>query len=179
MVDRTYEASRGAQWTRVHALQNTMAHPIHLADPLRRGRAPCQEYDAPRTLFGHNVDHLLRQLLPPFVAMAVGLVCPHSQTCVQQQHASVRPGGQETTAIGRWGECCGKLLLEEFVNVLQRGRRRSGRPDGEAETVSLVHVVVWVLTQDDDFDGIEWSMSRPVIGFAPLSADTSGVSRKL
>ncbi len=82
------------------------------------------------------------------------------ETSVQEQDATVCPGGEETAIL--WG--CGEawiVTLEGNIDVFE-GRRCGCRwADREGETMGLVEAVIGVLTNDDGFDGVEWGMARP------------------
>jgi hypothetical protein len=86
------------------------------------------------------------------------LVSTDRQTCVQKQDTTVCPGCQETALVWRrlvvW-----VIDLERLVDVLEGWWGGCRRADGEAETVRLVRIVVWVLACDDDLDGIEGRVS--------------------
>ena len=68
----------------MHTLQNTMLDPIHLRHPLSRRGSPRQKHDPVRPLLRHDVNHLLRELLPTMIRMTVGLVRSHRQTRIQE-----------------------------------------------------------------------------------------------
>lgn len=92
------------------------------------------------------------------VRMTIRVVCSYGKTGIQEQHAAIRPRRKKSAVVG-WGCECGVVLLQGYVNVLERrgcGRRRA---DGEAETVSLVEVVIGVLTDDDGFHVVEVRMA--------------------
>ena len=61
-----------------------------------------------------------------------------------------------------WRRRAAEVGLQLLVDVLKRRGRRVRWADGEAEAVGLIRTVVWVLTCDDDFDGIEGCMPRPI-----------------
>lgn len=52
--------------------------------------------------------------------------------------------------------------MDGDVDVLERWRGGRRCSDREAKTVGLIEVMVWVLTDNDCFDGIKRCMSRPV-----------------
>ena len=143
--EKTHKPPRRAQRAGMHTLQHAMPHPIHLAHPLRRRRPPRQKHDPVRPPPRHDVNHLLRKLLPAAVGVAVGLVRAHRQARVEQQDAAVRPGGQQAAFFGRRFEGVGVFDLEELVDVGEGGGRWGRRADGEAEAVGLVEAVVGVL----------------------------------
>lgn len=68
----------------MHALQHTMPHPIQPGHPLRRRVPPRQKHHPVRPLLRHDINHLLRELLPSLVSVTVRLVRPHRQTRVQE-----------------------------------------------------------------------------------------------
>ena len=49
---------------------------------LLRWATPSKEHHTTGTLLCDKVNDLLREALPAFAGMAVGLVCSHSQACV-------------------------------------------------------------------------------------------------
>ena len=129
----------------MHTLQNTMPDFIHLCNPLRGGTSPREKYHSFCPLLRHNINHLLRELLPAFARVAVCLVRPHGQTGIQEQHASIGPGSQQAAAIGRRLKGIRVFVFEELVYILEGRWGDSGRADGEAEAVGLVVVMVGVL----------------------------------
>jgi hypothetical protein len=145
----------------MHALEHQMSRRLlNRQRPLLRRRAPAQKHDAALAHAHDGVDDALGEALPAFVRVAVGLVRLHRQTRVEQQDAAVGPGRQQAAVVrGRleiW-----VVLFQTDVDVAQRGGQFGARPDGEAEPVGLVVVVVGVLAQDDDFDGVERCVAGP------------------
>lgn len=67
----------------MHALQHAMPHSVQLGHPLRRRVPPRQKHHAVRPLLRHDINHLLRELLPSLISMAVRLVRSHRQTRIQ------------------------------------------------------------------------------------------------
>jgi hypothetical protein len=53
------------------------------------------------------------------------------------------------------------VFLKGDVHVFEGGGRGGGRSDGEAEAVGLIVVVVWILAEDDGFDGVEGCVFGP------------------
>ena len=147
----------------MHALQDAMPDLVHLGHPLRGRGPPRQEHDPVRPLLRHDVNHLLRELLPPLVRVAERLVRAHRQARVQQQDAPVRPGGEQASLLGRGLERVRVFLPEELVDVLEGGGRGGGRADGEAEAVGLVGAVVGVLAQDHASDRVEGRVAGPAL----------------
>lgn len=141
----TYETSGSTQRARMHTMQNTMPDPIQLGTPLLRMRPPRQKNHPSRPIPRNNINHLLRKLLPPLFRMRFRFMRLHRQTSIQQQHPAIGPGGEETTVARRRAESVRVFLFEEFVDVLEGGWSWGGGSDGEAETVGLVDVVVWIL----------------------------------
>lgn len=92
--------------------------------------------------------------------MTVGFMRADRQTGIQKQHAAIRPRGEESTVAG-WRLESRIVVAEGGVDVFERGGCRGGGPDGEAETVGLVVVVVGVLAEDHGFDGGERGVSGP------------------
>lgn len=87
-------------------------------------------------------------------------MCPDGQAGVEQEHAAVGPGCQETAFVGRRLEAW-VVDFEAFVDVLQGWRSGCGWADGKAEAVGLIHIVVGVLAEDDGFDGREGGVTGP------------------
>lgn len=146
----------------MHTLQHQMLAPINLRATLLRRRAPSQEHDAVRALSGDGVDDFLREALPPLFAVAVGLVCADGETSIQQQNTAVSPRSEQAT-VPRRGLEVRVVLFQGDVHVLQTRRSRGWGPDGEAQTMGLVDVVVGVLAQDDGFHIVEWCVARPAV----------------
>ena len=145
----------------MHTLQNAMFPLVYLGNPLPRRLSPSQKYHAPRPHFHHRINDFLRELLPPVIRMAICLVRAHRETGVEKEDSAVCPWGEEAAVLGRRGESR-VVVFEGYVNVFQGGWRGDGGANGEAETVGLVEVVVGVLADDDDFDGVEGGVSGPV-----------------
>lgn len=148
----------------MHARQYTMRLALGHArglDLLPRGRAPGQEHDALRAPLADDLEHLGREALPALVLVAVRLVGAHRQHGVEQQDAAVGPGRQQAAPVRRRRE--GRVVdLQGLVDVDQGRRRGRRRAHGEREAVGLVQVVVGVLAEDDDFDGVEGGVPGPV-----------------
>jgi len=156
----TYKALVSSQRTGMHALEYQMPLLVHVLDPLRSWRAPRKEHDAFGALLGHRVNHLLGQQLPAFARVRVRFSSADRQACVDHQHAAVGPWRQQTAPFRRLLELW-VVLLEGYVDVLER-RRSGGRgPDGKAEAVGLVRAVVRVLACDYGFDCVEGCVARP------------------
>jgi len=147
----------------MHGLEHEVALGVDLLHALAGGGAPGHEDDAACALGGHEVDDALGEAFPAAVGVAVCLVGAHGEAGVEHEHAAVGPGGEEAGVFGgrRKG---GVVLLEAGVHVLEGGRGGGWCPDGEGEAVGLVVVVVGVLADDDDLDGVEGGMSGPVGG---------------
>lgn len=144
----------------MHRLQHTMLLPINFRDALRGGRAPGKEDDAVRAHACHSVNDPLREAFPAAVRVAVGLVRAHRQARVEHQHATLRPGCQQPTAV----RGCLKprvIILQTDVDVLQRGRSRCRWPYREAEPVRLVVVMVGILAENHGLDTVDGSISGP------------------
>lgn len=145
----------------MHTLQHQMPTPINPRNALLRGAAPSQEHNTSRPLRIHNLNNLLRELLPTLIRMTVCLVRSHGQARIQQQHTVIRPRRQQTAVLRGRAEL-GIVFLEGFVDVLEGWWSGRGRSDGEAETVGLVYVVVGVLAEDYGFDSGEGCMAGPM-----------------
>lgn len=143
----------------MHTLEHAMPPSIDRRHPRFRRRAPHQEHDPPRPLLRHDVDDLLRELFPPLLRVAVGLLVAHGQDGVEHQHALFRPRHEQAAVLGRGLEV-GVVLFERDVDVLQRGWGGS-LADGETESVGLVDVVVGVLAEDHGFHRVERGMFGP------------------
>ena len=135
-----------------------------LRAPLLRRRAPRQKHDAPTPHSDDRVDDFLRELLPAFVAVRVGFVRADRQARVEEQHALLRPRGEEAAVLlGR--DERGVVALQGGVHVFQTGWGRRGWADGETQAVGLVVVVVRVLAEDDGADVREGRVPGPGVDF--------------
>lgn len=85
----------------MYTLKDAMSGLFHLGHPLRRWLSPSQKDDSFGPLRCHNVDDLLGELLPATFGMAISLTRTHRETCVQHQHAAVRPGCKQASPIRR------------------------------------------------------------------------------
>lgn len=166
--NQTHKSIPGTERARMYAQKHTMPTLIHLRHPLRGGGSPRKKYYPPRLLLGHQINDLLREPLPPMPAVAVSLVRLYRQTCIEHQHAPVRPRGKQSAIVGRRLE--GWIVLgERYKHVLERGRRSRGWAHGEAEAVRLVHPMIRVLAQNDRFDGVKGGMLGPFgLGVSPV-----------
>lgn len=106
-----------------------MPHSIQLGHPLRCRGSPRQKHHPVRPLLRHNINHLLRELLPTLICMAVGLVRSHRETRIQEQYTTVCPGGEQAPLFGRRFEAVRVFYLEKLVDVRERWGRRGGRAD--------------------------------------------------
>jgi len=93
--------------------------------------------------------------------MRVCLIAANGESSIEHEHTTVGPWRQESTLIGRRFEVR-EIVFQGGVDVLQRRWGRGGWADGEAEAMSLVGIVVWILTQNDCFYLVQRSMTRPV-----------------
>jgi len=97
----THKSFVRAQWAGMHARQNQVLLLVHSLDSHLRRRTPRKEHNSPRALLGHDINHLLCKLLPPFLLMAVGLVRLDGQARVQKQDSVIRPWCEQTSVF-RW-----------------------------------------------------------------------------
>lgn len=144
----------------MYALQKTMPLLIHARHPLLRRHPPRQKHHALRPHPRHSVNDLLRKPLPSMVRVAVRLVRTDRETGIQHEDAAIGPGGEEAAVSGGRGEV-GVVFFDGRVDVFEGGRGGGGGPDGEAEAVGLVEVVVGVLAEDNGFDGGEGGVAGP------------------
>jgi hypothetical protein len=83
-----------------------------------------------------------------------------SQAGVEHKNTLLRPWRQEAAILWRrrkrW-----VVILQRDVHVLQARRSGSRRANGEAEAMGLIVVVIWVLTKDYCFHGVQGGVSRP------------------
>lgn len=138
-----------------------MPRPGNRLTSLLRWISPCEEYNASLAPRNHSVDDFLREALPPFARVAVGLMRADRQAGVEEEDATVCPGGEQAAFV-RWGFEGWIVLFQRDVDVFETWRGWGGRADGEAEAVGLVNVVVRVLAYDDGFDGVEGGVAGPV-----------------
>lgn len=156
------ETPARAQRARMGALQNQVLAAVDALDSLLSRLAPSQEDNTSRALRSDGIDDFLRELLPAFSSVRVGLVCAHSQAGVEKEHATLSPGSEQATVLRRRREG-GVILFKALVDVLKRGRGGCRWPNGEAEAVGLVQVVVGILADDDCFDTGKGRVSGPCI----------------
>lgn len=154
----------------MHRLQNTMLRLINLSHPRPRRFPPRQKDDPVVPNPRDEVNRLLRESLPPFAGVAVGLVRAHRQAGVDHEHAPLCPGGEQA-AVVRGRDEVGIALFDALVDVDEGGRCACGWADGEAEAVGLVVVVVGVLADYYRFDGVEGGVSGPDDVVMPLGLD--------
>ena len=146
----------------MRGLQHQMPAPVDFSAAFLRRLAPGEEHDSAGPFGVDDVDDLLRQALPAFVAVAVGVVSADGEAGVEEEDAAVGPGGEQAAVLGWWAEVW-VVLLERGVHVLERWWSWGRRPDREAQSMRLVVVVVGVLAQNDGLHFIEWRVARPAV----------------
>ena len=85
-------------------------------------------------------------------AMAECLMCPHSETGVEKEHALTSP----TAEIATHRDRSSRLSLYLLEDIAERGREIDPIIDAETESVGLAHTVIRVLTQYDHLDLVKW-----------------------
>lgn len=127
-----------------------MLRSVNLHTSFLRRRSPSKYHDPFTTLFHNYVNHFLRELLPAFVRVTVGLMGSNRKTSIEEQYAAVRPRGKKPTSIRRFFEVW-VVFFQGDVYVLEGWRCRDGWADGEAEPVRLIDIVIGILTNDERF----------------------------
>lgn len=139
-----------------------IAEPLAARNPLLGRGTPREEHNSFLPFLSNRLEDLLGEALPTSVLMAEGLVSSHSETSIEQEQARVGPGRQESAVLRRWAE--GRVVaLDRLVDVLERRRGGCWRPHGETETVGLIWAMVRILAHHDGTDGVQGSMSRPMM----------------
>ena len=147
----------------MHRLEHQMLPRPHALHLRLRTRAPGQKHHPATPHTRDRIHDLLREALPALALVRVGRVRAHGQARIQQQHAAVGPGRQQAGVL-RWRlKGVGEVAAQAGEDVLEARGRGRRRPHREAEAVRLVDVVVWVLSEDDAFDGGERRVARPGI----------------
>lgn len=113
----TYESLVRTQWTGMHALQHQMLLLVNALDSLLSRTAPCKKHNSACSSLSHHFNHLLCELLPSFLLVAVGFVRSHSQASVQEQHSIVGPWREQTSILWWWLKLW-IFLLQRCVDVL-------------------------------------------------------------
>jgi hypothetical protein len=144
----------------MNTLENIVLGAVDTCTTLLCRRAPGQEDNTVCALLTDKINDLLCELFPALTGMRVSLMGAHSETCVQQQDTTVSPRCEQASFVRRRLERW-IFLLQCFVDILEGWRSRSRGSDGEAKTVSLIIVMIWILAEDDSLDGIKWCVSRP------------------
>jgi hypothetical protein len=142
----------------MHALKHKMPGIIHTNTSLLSRAAPSQKYNTSCPLLVDQIDYFLREALPAFTSMTISLMCSHCQACVEHQDATICPWSEKTTFVSRLLKLR-VVLLERFIDVDEGWWSRCWWADREAETVGLIVVVIWVLTEYHGLDCAEWCMS--------------------
>lgn len=88
----TYKPLHCTQWTRVNRLQYTMPVPIDAGDTFPSRIAPSQENHAVSPDLRNSINDFLGKSFPPFIRVAIGLVCADRQACVEHENTAVSPG---------------------------------------------------------------------------------------
>ena len=104
-------------------------------------------------------------------AMAECLMCPHSETGVEKEHALTSP----TAEIATHRDKSSRLSLYLLEDIAERGREIDPIIDAETESVGLAHTVIRVLTQDDHLDLVKWRTVEGIEDKARREACTRGV----
>lgn len=156
----TYPASSCAQWAWMDALQHQVLRAVDSSAFLLSRTTPGQKDHTTRSLLGDKIDDLLGEAFPALARMTKGFMSPNGQASVEEQDTAICPRSEESTFVWRCLKCR-VILLESDVDVFQRRGRWRWWTNGEAETMGLVVVMIWVLAENDGFDGGEGCMSRP------------------
>lgn len=143
----------------MHTFKNAMPRFIDPRHSASGRRAPHQKDNPPGPLFGHDVDDLLGEFLPPLFRVAVGLLGAHGQHRVEQQDALLGPRHEQAAVVRRRLEVR-VILRERDEHVLQRGRRDPSA-NGKTKPVGLVDVDVGILPDDNRFHRIKRRVFRP------------------
>ncbi|MNV18488.1 hypothetical protein D3C71_1093140 [compost metagenome] len=117
---------------------------------LRMG-APQHEHQMWLLLADHFNDPVSEKL-PTLVLVRIGVCALDGHGGVEHQHALFGPALQVTVA----GDVDVQVALQLFVDVHQRRRRRYARLHREAQAMGLARAVVRVLSEDHDFDLVQW-----------------------
>lgn len=80
--------------------QNTMPLLINPRAPLLRRSAPRQKHNTSRPNLAYRINNLLCKALPSPIRVAVCLVRADGETSVQEEDASIGPGGEEAAVFG-------------------------------------------------------------------------------
>ena len=95
-------------------------------------------------ILGNFCEHLMGQLLPAEVFVAIGLTCGDRQHSVQQEHALGGPGAEVSGLRG-----LAEVVDHFFVDIVQAsGQGADTRFDGERQTMRVAGCRVWVLAED-------------------------------
>ena len=135
---------------------------------LATGIASPEHIDQMLALACKGLDGGVGEVAPAQHGVAVGLVGPHRERGVEQQHALARPALQ----VAAGGHGSAHVLLYLLEDVLQRGREGHAVLHREAQAVSLAGLVVGVLADDDHLhlvegaqvEGIEDEAARRIAG---------------
>lgn len=106
-------AAIGREGGGMHRLQNEVALSVnHVA--LGASIAAPQHVNDVLTMSGQRLDGCIGEILPPQCGVAVGLMSPHGEGRVEQQHSLSRPAAQVTAL----GDGCAEVVVYLFKDVL-------------------------------------------------------------
>ena len=87
----TYKSIAGAEWARVHGLQDAVSLFLDMGYPLPRSRTPREKDNSTSANLGHSVDDFLGKSFPSLVGVTVRDMCPYRQAGVEHQHPILSP----------------------------------------------------------------------------------------
>ena len=110
--------------------------------------APEQKYRRARSL-GNVPNHCVGQCLPPNCPVAVGVALLDRQTGVEQEHATICPGGQTAPGLRKCGFSQTQISPQFFENIAQRGGHWHTGRHRKCKAFGLTTAMVGVLPEDD------------------------------
>jgi hypothetical protein len=129
----------------MNTLEDIVLGAINTCTTLLCRRTPGQEDNTVGALLADKINNLLCELLPALARVRVSLMGAHGETCIQQQDATISPWCEQASLV-RWRLERRIFLLQCLVDVLEGWWSRGWGSDGEAKTVGLIVVMVWILT---------------------------------
>ena len=131
-----------------HEMLTAVDHPSFLL----RIAAPEHE-DQTLSPIRQSLDGCIGEGLPALALMRTCLASLDGESGIEKKHALIGPSRQ--VAIGHV-HCHSIFLLQFLIDIYERGRRLNAVLDREAQSVSLVRTMIWILSEYHNLDLVEW-----------------------
>lgn len=112
---------------------------------------PPKQEDHPLAFFGDRADGRVGEFFPSLLGMGIGFSGSHREHGVEQEHPLLGPGGEIAMTPGSNSQ----VVMDFFINVLQRWRDSLSSWHGEGKSHGLSWSVIRILSQDDHLDFVQ------------------------